>query len=110
MQAERARRILAGLGIAVGVASCSHVGQLSPQAQRAVDTVTCYVAVITPYVGDALDVGELVRESLQGRADLPRALALLGASAEDIELVTMAMAACRGLPDLAPMPPELAGR
>lgn len=96
---------LLAIALVASLAGCAG-GQLSPQAQRAVDTFECYVAAVTPYVGDACDVAELVRDAIQGRADLGRALQLLGNTAEDVEMVALAMKACRAPAPLASEPAE----
>jgi hypothetical protein len=87
------------------LSACSGV-QLSPQAQRAADVFSCSVASVAPYVGDALDAVDLVREAIKGRADLEQALALLGSTPEDIREVKAALAACRSEPPAAPLEPE----
>lgn len=86
--------LISAILAALGLQACAG-GQLTPQAQRSVDTVQCYVAVLTPYVGDAIDVGELVSEAVQGRSDILRALTALGATREDLEAIELALASCR---------------
>lgn len=102
VRASRARALLRLLGAAVTfiVVGCI---QLEPKAQRAVDTFECYVAVIEPYVGDAVDVAELVQGAIKGESDLMRALALLGATQEDLQAVLAGMNACKApAPVVAP--------
>lgn len=105
VRASRARQLLALLGASL-IAGCASLGQLAPKAQQAAETLDCYVAVISPYVGDALDATELIRDAIRGRADLARALVMLGATAADIAAIDDAMTACR--PGSAPASPEMA--
>ena len=101
VRASRARALLRLLGAAVTfvVVGCVQFGQLDPKAQRAADVFDCYVAVIEPYVGGACDVVELVTDAVQGRADILRAISLLGATQEDLRAVLAGMNACK-----APVP------
>lgn len=86
----------------VPLLSCASFGKVDPRTQRAIDVFECYVASVEPYVGDTCDVAELVTDAIQGRADLLRALALLGSTREDLEVVAAAMNACKGEQLLAP--------
>lgn len=81
-------------------------GQLDPRAQRALDVFDCSVAAVAPYTGEALDAVELVRDAVKGRASVPEALRMLGASAEDVNAVRKALAACLPTPQPAPLMPE----
>jgi hypothetical protein len=93
--------------VAVAVSALGCVGgRLNPKAQRAVDTFDCAVAVVSPYVGDALDVTELVTDAIKGRASIPEALRMLGATADDVQAVRGALASCVSQPDPAPLEPE----
>jgi hypothetical protein len=47
-----------------------------------------------------------VRDAVEGRASVPQALALLGASAEDLRAVDAALSACRGAPEAPPVNPR----
>ncbi len=93
---------LTGAGVVLACFFGCAGGQIDPRAQRAAGVFECYVAAVAPYVGEALDVAELVREAVHGRASVPQALALLGASADDLRAVDAALAACRGGP-VAPL-------
>jgi hypothetical protein len=104
-RAARARAILRGLGFGV-LFGCASFGQLDPRAQRAADVFECYVAAVEPYLGGVCDVAELVRDAVEGRASVPQALALLGASAEDLRAVDAALGACRGAPEAPPVNPR----
>lgn len=89
---------ITGIGLVALVLSmfgCASFGQLDPRAQRAADVFECYVAAVEPYLGGALDAAEVVQDAVQGRASLPQALALLGATADDLKAIDAAMAACR---------------
>lgn len=77
---------------------CGLFSTPDPRAQRAADVFECYVAAVAPYVGGAVDTADLVREAVQGRASLPQALGLLGATVDDLRAVDAALAACRGAP------------
>lgn len=92
------------LGIAA-LTGCAG-GQLDPRAQRALDVFECSVAAVTPYTGDALDAVELVRDAVKGRASIPDALRMLGSSAEDVNAVRKALAACLPQTDPQPLQPE----
>ncbi len=96
-RADRARRILAGLGALIGLASCVG-GQLDPRAQRALDVFECYVAAIEPHLDGVCDVTEFVRDAIAGNADLPKALSLVGATQDDLAAVNAALTACRTPP------------
>lgn len=85
--------ILAALGY--NLTGCSSFGQLNPKAQRAVDTFECYVATLSPYVGEVCDTADLVRDVVQGKADLARTLILLGATQAEVSDVTEKLAECR---------------
>lgn len=89
---------------------CGLFSTPDPRAQRAADVFECYVAAVEPHVGGVIDAADLVRDALQGRASLPQALSLLGATADDLRAIDAAMAACRG-PVVAPPvnPRTLAG-
>ncbi len=105
VRASRARALLRLLGAAATfiVVGCVSFGQPDPKAQRAADIFRCYVAVIEPYVGDAVDVAELVQGAIKGEADLMRALSLLGATQEDLQAVLAGMNACKApAPVVAP--------
>jgi hypothetical protein len=106
-RASRARGILRALGfVAVfWFFGCSGV-QLDPRAQRAADVFECYVAAVEPYLGGVCDVAELVRDAVEGRASVPQALALLGASVDDMRAIDAAMTACRGAPETPPVNPR----
>lgn len=80
-------------------------GQLDPRAQRAIDTFECSVAAVSPYVGEAIDVSELVTDAVKGRASIPEALRMLGSSADDVQAVREALQACLPQPDPAPLEP-----
>lgn len=81
-------------------------GQLDPRAQRAVDTFECSIAVVSPYVGDAIDAAELVTDAIKGRASIPEALRMLGSTADDVEAVKRALAACVPQREPGPLEPE----
>lgn len=88
-----------GASLAFVVAGCVQFGQVDPRAARAAEVLDCYVAAVTPYLGEALDVEQLVRDAVAGRASVPQALALLGATADDLRAVDAALGACRGAPE-----------
>jgi hypothetical protein len=108
VMAERARFLLRLLGAATTfiVVGCVQFGQLDPRAQRAADVFECYVAAVEPYLGGVCDVTELVRDAIEGRANVPQALALLGATADDLKAVDAALGACRGAPEAPPVNPR----
>ncbi len=95
--AERLERIagISLVALALSLFGCASFGQFAPRAQRAGDVFECYVAAVEPYVGGALDAAELIQDAVQGRASLPQALSLLGATADDLRSIDAAMAACR---------------
>lgn len=98
--ATRALDRLSKVGIVAALfTGCASFVQLDPRAQRAADVFDCYVAAVEPYLGGVCDVAELVREAVSGRANVPQALTLLGASADDLRAVDAALAACRGAPE-----------
>lgn len=101
-RARRARAILAKLGIASIFLACAG-GQLDPKAQRAVDRVECVVRAVEPHCGDVVEATQLVAEWFQGKADLPRALRMLGATAPELEDISVAVNACLNTPP-APVP------
>lgn len=105
-RASRARTLLRLLGAAATFIVAGCVQDLSPKAQRAADVFECYVAALTPYVGDACDVAELVRDAIQGRADLPRALEMLGSTPDDMRAIAAALQACRPAPEAPPVNPR----
>lgn len=84
---------------------CSCTQALTPQQQHAADVFTCRVHALSPYVGQALDVEELVREALQGKVDPGAVLAGLGVLPETIQSAKQAWQAC--VP--APAPVALSG-
>ena len=101
VRASRARMLLRMLGATCAVMSsfsCVRFGELDPKAQRAADVFECYVAAVEPYLGGICDVADLVRDAVEGRASIPQALELLGASAEDLQEVDAALTECRGEP------------
>lgn len=108
VRAERARALLRLLGAASVfiTVSCVRFGELDPRAQRAADVFECYVTAVEPYLGGALDVERLVRDAVEGRASVPQALALLGATADDLRAVDAALAACRGAPEAPAVNPR----
>lgn len=69
-------------------------GQLAPRTQRAVDSFQCYVDVLAPYTDEVLDTADLVRDVIQGKADVSRVLALLGCSAREIREIGAKLEAC----------------
>ena len=69
-------------------------GQLAPKTQRAVDSFQCYVDVLAPYTDEVLDTAELVRDVIQGKADVSRVLALLGCTAREIREIGAKLEAC----------------
>jgi hypothetical protein len=81
-------------------------GQLDPKAQRAVATFDCLVDSVEPYVGDALDAAELVTDAIKGRASIPEALRMLGATADDVRAAGDAIRSCLPQPPTAPLQPE----
>lgn len=83
--------VLAALGY--GQMGCAG-GRLEPKAQRAVDTFACTVDAVQPYVGSVLDAEELVRDAIQGKADLVRVLTALGATRADLVALHAALGAC----------------
>lgn len=87
------------------VAGCVQL-QEDPRAARAADVFECYVAAVTPYLGEALDVEQLVRDAVAGKASVPQALALLGATADDLRAVDAALGACRGAAVAPPVNPR----
>jgi hypothetical protein len=106
VRASRARQLLRLIaGTTLLMAGCVG-GQLDPRAQRAADVFECYVAAIEPYLGGVTDVAELVRDAISGRASVPQALSLLGASADDLRAVDAALAACRGPVEAPPVNPR----
>jgi hypothetical protein len=66
----------------------------------------CYVAAVEPHLGEVCDVVELVRDAIAGRANLPQALALVGATADDLAAVNTALVACRGAVVAPPVNPR----
>lgn len=90
--------VLAALGFSLQ--GCAG-GQLEPKAQRAVDTFECYVEVLKPYVGAVCETADFVREVVEGRADLGRALTLLG-HAQDVPRVVEALHECLPAPQALP--------
>ncbi len=107
-RASRAREILRALGFVALLFlffGCAG-GQLDPRAQRAVDVFECYVAAVEPYLGGVCDVSELVRDALAGRASLPQALGLLGATQDDLAAINSALVACRATPVAPPVNPR----
>ncbi len=88
------------------VVGCAQFGQEDPRAARAHDVLECYVAAITPYLGTALDVEQLVRDAVAGKASVPQALALLGATADDLRAVDAALGLCRGGIEAPPVNPR----
>lgn len=97
---------LTGVGVVLACFWGCAGGQLDPRAQHAADVFECYVAAVAPYLGGVCDVAELVRGAVQGRASVPQALTLLGASAEDLRAVDAALVACRGAPEASPVNPR----
>lgn len=83
--------------------SCASFGRLDPKAQRSVDTFECYVEVLAPYVDEVCNTAELVRDVVEGKADLGRTLTLLG-HAGDVQKVVEALGECLPKP---PMPANL---
>lgn len=108
MRAERAKQLLRllGAGAVFLVASCVRFGEADPRAARAADVLECYVAAVEPYLGGVYDVAELVRDATAGRASLPQALTLLGATVDDLRAVDAAMQACRGPIEAPPVNPR----
>lgn len=104
-RASRARGILRSLGFVALLFGCAG-GQLDPRAQRAIDVFECYVAAVEPYLGGVCDVQELVRDALAGRASLPQALGLLGATQDDLAAINSALMACRATPVAPPVNPR----
>ena len=106
VRASRARALLRLLGAVATfiVVGCVQFGQEDPKAARALRTFACYVAVIEPYVGDTVDVAEMVADAIMGRANMMGALALLGATNADLEAVAAGITACRA-PDPVTAPP-----
>lgn len=106
--AERARALLRMLGASATfiVVGCVQLGQVDPRAARAAEVFECYVAAVTPYLGSVCDVEELVRDAISGRASVPRALELAGATADDLRAVDAAMGACRGAPEAPAVNPR----
>jgi hypothetical protein len=62
------------------------------------------VAAIEPHLGGVCDVAELVRDAIAGRADLPKALVLVGATQDDLAAVNSALLACRGAAETVKAP------
>jgi len=58
--------------------------QQRAQSARAAAVFECEVAVLAPYVPDAVDAAELVRDVVTGKVELPLALARMGAPLEEI--------------------------
>lgn len=74
---------------------------LNPKATAVVD---CRVHAVAPYVGDAYDAEELVREALAGKTNPLQVAAALGAKLEDLQALAKAWNACT--PDPEPEPTE----
>jgi len=74
--------------------SCASFGRLDPKAQRSVDAFECYVEVLEPYVGEVCDTADLVRDVITGKADVQRALLLLGVKAVEGAAIGEQLAAC----------------
>ena len=108
VRASRARALLRLLGASwvFLVASCVRFGGEDPRAARAEAVFECYVSAVEPYLGGAVDVAELVKDAVQGRASLPQALQLLGATQEDLVAVNAALEACRGAAKAPPVNPR----
>lgn len=98
VRASRARALLRLLGAAATfiVVGCVQFGQLDPKAQRAADMFECYVGVVEPYLGDALEAEQLIREAIQGKANVLQAVAILGGTADDLKAISASLEACRG--------------
>lgn len=76
-----------------GVA-CASFGELTPKAQRAVDTFECRVEALKPYIDPVLDAEELVRDIAMGKANPETALYVVGASRAEFEAAVAAWNAC----------------
>lgn len=74
---------------------------LNPKATAVVD---CRVHAVAPYVGDAYDAGELVREALAGKTNPLQVVAALGADLDTLKALAKAWNACTPTP--APVEPD----
>lgn len=95
--------------IAIALTGCAG-GQLDPRAQRAIDAFECRVAALTPYIGEVVDVGEVVSEFARGRVNLTMLLATLGHTEEQINEASAAWHACDTKPVAPPGATTLAFR
>lgn len=69
-------------------------GQLSPKAQRQIDVFECRVRALQPYVGEVLDVAEVVRDAIRGKADPGAAILGLGGTPDDVRAAAKDWHAC----------------
>lgn len=88
------RKTLSLLSAALVLCSCSCTQGLTPKQQTAIDVFNCRVQVLTPYIGDALDVESLVRDAIAGKTDPATVLLGLGATVADVKQAARAWSAC----------------
>lgn len=69
-------------------------GQLLPCSQRAVTMFECRVQALTPYVAGILDVEELIRSAIEGKADILAVLVRLGHKQADVVAAVEAWNSC----------------
>lgn len=79
----------------------------TPQAQRAQDVFECRVAALSPYLSAVFDVSEVVRDTIQGKADPVAIMSTLGLLMADIHAAAEAWNACS--PQLIVAPPPAYG-
>lgn len=77
--------------------------QLTPAQQEAADLFQCRVRVLQPYIGEAFDTADIIREWSHGNFDLVSLLMNLGYRGPEIVKVSQDYAACLG-PVSAPPP------
>ena len=82
--------------------------QQRAETAHAADVFACEVAVLTPYLPEALDAAELALSVVKGEVSLPVTLARLGVAKAAADDVIDAFNTCfTGQPPLQPLPEEL---
>ena len=77
--------------------------QLTPEQQRAAELFQCRVRVLQPYIGEAFDTADIIREWSHGNFDFVSLLLNLGYEAPAIAQAGRDYAACL-TPVVAPPP------
>jgi hypothetical protein len=93
------------LALALALTACT--AQQRAETAHAAEVFACEVAVLSPFVPEALDAEKLVEGIVTGQVSLPVALGRLGVAKATADSAIDAFNSCFSGPPMQPLPPEL---